>query len=201
MKVIDSVEVLQQRYGEPSAAAVKKVTSEIIPVYEQWIRRARFCVLTSVGPAGTDGSPRGDDEAVVRVINSKTLALPDWKGNNRTDSLLNIIHDGRVSLLFLIPGSNTVIRVNGTAVLSIDDEMLASFERSGKQPRSIILVTVGEVYFQCARALVRSDLWTAEDQSIDLPSPGTMLSEITHGEIDAEHYDANWSARVEQTLW
>lgn len=201
MKIIDSVAALQQRYGDPSEAAVKKVTSEIIPVYQQWIKRSRFCVLTSVGPAGTDGSPRGDDDAVVRIIDKHTLALPDWKGNNRADSLLNIIHDGRVSLLFLIPGSNTVIRVNGTAVLSIDERLLQSFERDEKQPRSIILVTVAEVYFQCARALIRSGLWAGEDRSIGLPSPGSMLAEITNGEVDAAHYDASWSARASESMW
>lgn len=201
MKIIDSVEALQQRYGDPSEAAVRKVTNEIIPVYEQWIRRARFCVLTSVGPSGTDASPRGDEEAVVKVLDSRTLALPDWKGNNRADSLRNIIHDGRVSLLFLIPGSNIVIRVNGSAVLSIDDALLKYFDRNGKQPRSIIVVTIAEVYFQCARALMRSALWSAEDQSIGLPSPGNMLAEITQGEIDASHYDASWSARASESMW
>ena len=201
MKVIDSLEALQQRYTAPSEASIKKVASEITPMYGQWIERSRFCVLTSVGPAGTDGSPRGDDKAVVRIIDAHTLALPDWKGNNRTDSLLNIINDGRVSLLMLFPGSNNVIRVNGRAVICIDDELLESFERDGKQPRSVILVSVAEVYFQCARALMRSGLWSGEDQTEGLPSPGTILSDMTGGQISADKYDAGWQARADKTLW
>ena len=105
MKVIDSPEALQRHYGTPSEASIRKVANEITPLYRQWIERSRFCVLSTAGPQGTDGSPRGDDESVVRVIDNKTIALPDWKGNNRTDSLLNIVNDGRASLLMLYPGS------------------------------------------------------------------------------------------------
>ncbi len=201
MKVLDSLEALQQHYGAPSEAAIKKVANEITPLYRQWIERARFCVLTSVGPEGTDGSPRGDDEAVVRVIDAHTLALPDWKGNNRTDSLLNIVNDGRVSLLMLFPGSNNVIRINGRAVICIDDELLTSFERQGKKPRSVILITVAEVYFQCARALMRSRLWADEEDLQGLPSPGTILSEMTNGQISADRYDSGWLSRSKDTMY
>ncbi len=201
MKVLDSLEALQQHYGAPSEAAIKKVANEITPLYRQWIERSRFCVLTSVGPEGTDGSPRGDDEAVVRVIDAHTLALPDWKGNNRTDSLLNIVNDGRVSLLMLFPGSNNVIRINGRAVICIDDELLASFERQGKKPRSVILITVAEVYFQCARALMRSRLWADEEDLQGLPSPGTILSEMTNGQISADKYDSGWLSRSKDTMY
>ncbi len=201
MKVLDSLEALQQHYGAPSEAAIKKVANEITPLYRQWIERARFCVLTSVGPEGTDGSPRGDDDAVVRVVDAHTLALPDWKGNNRTDSLLNIVNDGRVSLLMLFPGSNNVIRINGRAVICIDDELLASFERQGKKPRSVILITVAEVYFQCARALMRSRLWADEEDLQGLPSPGTILSEMTNGQISADKYDSGWLSRSKDTMY
>ena len=201
MKVLDSLEALQQHYGAPSEAAIKKVATEITPLYRQWVERSRFCVLTSVGPEGTDGSPRGDDEAVVRVIDAHTLALPDWKGNNRTDSLLNIVNDGRVSLLMLFPGSNNVIRINGRAVICIDDELLTSFERQGKKPRSVILITVGEVYFQCARALMRSRLWVDEDDLEGLPSPGTILSEMTNGQISGDKYDSGWLSRAKDTMY
>ncbi len=201
MKVLDSLEALQQHYGAPSEAAIKKVANEITPLYRQWIERARFCVLTSVGPEGTDGSPRGDDDAVVRVVDAHTLALPDWKGNNRTDSLLNIVNDGRVSLLMLFPGSNNVIRINGRAVICIDDELLASFERQGKKPRSVILITVAEVYFQCARALMRSRLWADEEDLQGLPSPGTILSEMTNGQISADKYHSGWLSRSKDTMY
>ncbi len=201
MKVLDSLEALQKHYGAPSEAAIKKVANEITPLYRQWIERSRFCVLTSVGPEGTDGSPRGDDEAVVRVMDAHTLALPDWKGNNRTDSLLNIVNDGRVSLLMLFPGSNNVIRINGRAVICIDDELLTSFERQGKKPRSVILITVAEVYFQCARALMRSRLWADEEDLQGLPSPGTILSEMTNGQISADKYDSGWLSRSKDTMY
>ena len=201
MKVLDSLEALQKHYGAPSEAAIKKVANEITPLYRQWIERSRFCVLTSVGPEGTHGSPRGDDEAVVRVMDAHTLALPDWKGNNRTDSLLNIVNDGRVSLLMLFPGSNNVIRINGRAVICIDDELLASFERQGKKPRSVILITVAEVYFQCARALMRSRLWADEEDLQGLPSPGTILSEMTNGQISADKYDSGWLSRSKDTMY
>ncbi len=201
MKVLDSLEALQKHYGAPSEAAIKKVANEITPLYRQWIERSRFCVLTSVGPEGTDGSPRGDDEAVVRVMDAHTLALPDWKGNNRTDSLLNIVNDGRVSLLMLFPGSNNVIRINGRAVICIDDDLLVSFERQGKKPRSVILITVAEVYFQCARALMRSRLWADEEDLQGLPSPGTILSEMTNGQISADKYDSGWLSRSKDTMY
>ena len=116
----------------------------------------RLCVLSTVGPEGTDGSPRGDDGPVVRIADEKTLLMPDWRGNNRADSLRNMVRDGRVSLMFMVPGSNNVVRVNGTAVLSIAKDLLTRFSDKGRRPRSVIVVTIGEIYSQCARALMRA---------------------------------------------
>lgn len=201
MDWITTVDELHARYGAPGEASTVKVTPQLTPAYRAWIDRSRFCILTTVGAEGTDGSPRGDEGPVVRVLDAQTLALPDWHGNNRIDSLRNIVRDGRVSLMFLIPGALNALRVNGTARLTADDHLRARFERAGKQPRTVIVIRIAEVYSQCARALIRSALWTSGDQSADLPTVGDMLREITEGRIDGKAYDADWPARAAGTMW
>lgn len=201
MDWIETLEDLHAHYGTPGEAARVKVTPVLTPAYRAHIARARFCVLSTVGPEGTDGSPRGDEGPVVTVLDERTLALPDWKGNDRIDSLRNILRDGRVSLLFLVPGSNTAMRVNGRARITADAGLRAQFLRGGKEPRTVIVVKVDEVYSQCARALIRSALWSAGDQSAGLPTVGDMLREITAGAIDGAAYDAAWPARAAETMW
>jgi len=200
MDWITSLDDLHALYGTPGQAATVKVMPVLTPAYRAHIERARFCVLTTVGPEGTDGSPRGDEGPVVTVLDDRTLALPDWKGNERIDSLRNILRDGRVSLLFLVPGSNTAMRINGTARLTADAALCARFTRDGKQPRTVAVIAVAEVYSQCARALIRSALWSG-DQSAGLPTVGDMLREITEGGIDGTVYDAQWPARAAGTMW
>jgi PPOX class probable FMN-dependent enzyme len=165
------------------------------------IERSRFCILTTVGPEGTDGSPRGDDGPVVMVLDDRTLALPDWKGNERIDSLRNIVRDGRVSLCFLIPGWKNLLRVNGTARLTADPALRARFDRGGIQPRTVIVIDLAEVYSQCARAVVRAGLWTAGDQSDGLPSVGQMMDEASQGQIDGKTYDAVRANRAMTDIW
>lgn len=201
MKLITSVEELQALYGTPSVPATAKVTQRLTPAYAAWIARSRFCILTTVGPEGTDGSPRGDDGPVVRILDDRTLALPDWKGNDRVDSLRNILRDGRASLMFLIPGSNNAMRVNGTATLTADEPLRASFAHQDRMPRTIILLRIAEVYSQCARAILRSGLWTAGDCSQGLPTVGDMLREATDGTFDGTAYDAAWAERARKTMW
>ncbi|PYE84666.1 pyridoxamine 5'-phosphate oxidase family protein [Pseudoroseicyclus aestuarii] len=201
MKTIDDIAALEAVYDiRPSGPAQVKVTDRLIPTYAAWIARARFVVLTTVGPQGTDGSPRGDDGPVVRIVDEQTLWLPDWRGNNRIDSLRNIVRDGRVSLMFMVPGSGNVMRVNGTAVLTADPAVTETFEQRGKHPRSVIVVRVAEVYSQCARALIRSGLWTRGDESAGLPSVGEMLAEV-QADFDGRAYDAEWSGRAAKTMW
>ena len=139
----------------------------------------------------------------MRIADRKTLMLPDRRGNNRIDSLRNIVRDPRVALLFLIPGSGTTFRVNGRAVLSAAPDLLESFAVDGKTPRTVIVVTVEEAYFQCARAIVRSGLWKAESQvdPMSLPSPGAMLAAVTDGEVGGESYDRAWPERAAKSLW
>ena len=177
------------------------MAGRLVPVYRQWIERSRFVVLATVGPEGTDGSPRGDDGPVVAVLDDAKLALPDWRGNDRIDSLRNIVRDGRVSLMFLVPGSANVVRVNGTAIVTADDDLRGRFDRDGRRPRSVIVVTIAEVYFQCARALIRSRLWTAGDQSQGLPTPGRMLADVSNGATGGDAYDAAWPQRAARTMW
>ncbi|MBB4187545.1 hypothetical protein GGE07_004210 [Sinorhizobium terangae] len=202
MTVISTVEELKALYGETSEASVVKVTKALTTEYRHMIEASPFAALATVGPEGLDCSPRGDDQSVVRVADDKTVLMPDWRGNNRVDSLLNIVRDPRVALMFLVPGSNTAMRINGTAVVSVDPELTGSFEVDGKHPRSVIVITIGEVYFQCARALIRSQLWNS-DRFVDpasLPTPGTLLK-AAKADFDNETYDREWPGRAAKTMW
>lgn len=201
MDKIEDFAALEAHYGTPGDPALRKVAHHLTPAYRSWIAAARFCVLSTVGPDGTDGSPRGDDGPVVTELDPHTLALPDWRGNNRLDSLRNIVADGRVSLMFMVPGSNTVIRVNGTAFLTADADLRARFERRGRQPATVIVIRIGEIYSQCARALMRARTWAGDDESGSLPSAGQILDEMTAGEIDGAAYDADWGPRAAKTMW
>ncbi len=200
MQVIDSIDALTALYGEVSPIATRKVCDHLTPRYRTWIGASRFLILTTVGPEGTDASPRGDDGPVVRVVDEKTLWLPDWRGNNRMDSLRNIVRDGRLSLLFMVPGSNNVVRVNAQAVLTADADVTTCFTRSGKQPKTVIVINVKEVYFQCAKALMRSRLWVADDESGQVPTAGQFIEELQTG-FDANGYDANYPAYAEEKMW
>ena len=198
---ITSLDDLHAHYGTPKPPALRKVTPRLTPAYKDWIARSRFCILSTVGPEGTDGSPRGDREPVVQVADDETLLLPDWQGNDRIDSLRNILRDGRVSLIFLIPGSTTAIRINGNARLTADETLCARFTRDARHPRTVIVIRVAEVYSQCARALQRSELWTSGDQSEGLPSPGQMLDDATAGDINGPAYDAERATRAHLGWW
>ncbi|WP_136683488.1 pyridoxamine 5'-phosphate oxidase family protein [Falsirhodobacter xinxiangensis] len=201
MKKIDTLDELHAVYGTPGKAATEKVTARLTPAYAAWIERSRFCILITVGPEGTDGSPRGDDGPVVRILDPETLAMPDWKGNDRIDSLRNIVRDGRCSLMFMVPGSNNAMRVNADAVVTTDDALRESFSHNGLLPRSVIVFRIREVYSQCARAMMRSGLWAGEDQSAGLPTVGDMMRDATGGTFDGATYDAEWAARAARTMW
>lgn len=204
MHEITTLEALEALYQpQPVPASTVKVTDHITPHYAALIEASPFVALATVGPEGLDCSPRGDLPGFVRIADPKTLILPDRRGNNRIDSLRNIVRDPRVALLFLIPGSGTTFRVNGRAVLSVDPDLLESFAVDGKAPRTAMVVTVEEAYFQCARAIVRSGLWDAARQ-VDpksLPTPGAMLAAVTAGEVGGETYDREWPGRAAKTMW
>lgn len=200
MQPIATIADLGAIYGDPVPAALAKVVDRITPTYRAWIGAARFVVLGTVGPDGTDTSPRGDDGAVVQVADDRTLLLPDWMGNNRIDSLRNIVADGRVSLMFMVPGSPNVVRVNGTAIVTADAAARARFDRDGKQPRTVIAITVAEAYFQCAKAVMRSGLWRSGDESAAVPSAGDFLAEV-RAIADAGAYDAAYSEQAVPRMW
>lgn len=204
MHEITTVEALEALYQPaPVPASTVKVADHITPHYAALIQASPFVALATIGPEGLDCSPRGDLPGFVRIADPRTLMLPDRRGNNRIDSLRNIVRDPRVALLFLIPGSGTTFRVNGRAVLSADPALLESFAVDGKPPRTVTVVTVEEAYFQCARAIVRSGLWKLESQ-VDpktLPTPGEMLAAVTAGEVGGETYDREWPGRAAKTMW
>jgi PPOX class probable FMN-dependent enzyme len=203
MKIISSIEELNEIYGAGlSQASVDKVTKRLTPLYRGMIEISPFVALATVGPEGLDCSPRGDLGGVVRIVDDTVLHLPDWRGNNRVDSLSNIVRDPRLSLMFLIPGSNTVMRINGRGVVSNDEALLSSFEMDGKHPRTVIVISIVEVYFQCARAVMRAELWNAEHfvDPANLPTPGQMLKDAV-GDFDHETYDREWPVRAAKTMW
>ena len=203
MTKIVSVEQLEAIYGHPGDTSLVKEVPQIIPQYRAYIEAAPFCTLATSGPEGLDCSPRGDTAGFVRIHDERTLLMPDRRGNNRVDSLKNIVRDPRVALCFLIPGSRNALRVNGDAHLSIDPELLASFAVDQKEPRSVIVIKTNAIYFQCGRAMVRSRLWDQEAQ-IDpksLPTPGDVLAELSKGKIGGKRYDEEWEDRANATLW
>ena len=197
---IDDLDSLHALYGEPGEASLVKVSDRLTPHYRKWIMASRFCVLTTVGPEGTDGSPRGDEGPVVTELDERTLAMPDWRGNDRIDSLRNIVRDGRVSLMFMVTGSNNVVRVNGNARITADPELAERLGRGGKRPRAVIVIRIGEVYFQCARAIVRARLWSSGGESPQVPSAGDFLKEGKQ-DFDGASYDADWPERAAAALW
>lgn len=200
---IETVAALEALYGTANLAATTKVADRITPDYRRLIEASPFAVLATVGPEGLDASPRGDAHGLVRIEGNETLLMPDRRGNNRVDSLRNIVRDPRVGLLFLIPGSGTTLRVNGRAHLSIDADLLASFAVEGAPPRSVVVIAVEELFFQCARAVVRSALWDPAHHAPpgSLPTPGQILAAMSKGETGGEAYDRDWPARAAATMW
>jgi len=197
--VIDSIEALEALFATPSDIALSKVVDHVTPAYARWIEASKFCVLTTVGPDGTDGSPRGDAGPVVQIADAKTVLMPDWRGNNRLDSLRNIVRDGRVSVLFMVPGSSNVVRLNGRAVLTTDADMRARFARDGVLPNVVIVITIEALYFQCAKAILRSGLWDA-DAVPDVPTAGDFVREVDAG-FDGAAYDAGYAEYAKTRMW
>lgn len=200
MQKITTIAELEALYPPVAPGALNKVATRITPAYQQWINASRFVVLSTVGTDGTDGSPRGDVEPVVEIADNTTLLLPDWRGNNRLDSLRNIVEDGRVSLMFMVPGCNNVVRVNGTAILTNDPNLTQRFDRNGKTPATVIVISVGERYFQCAKAVMRSEIWSGENLGTEIPTAGDFLKEAKEG-FDGKAYDEGYSAYARERMW
>lgn len=202
MTILKTIEELEKHYGTPGEASIVKETDHLTAAYRSIIEASRFCALATSGPEGLDCSPRGDADPAVSVKDEKTLILPDRRGNNRIDSLRNIINDPRVALMFMVPGWENVLRINGHAVISVEPDLLTSLEADGKAPRSCIIITVDAVYFQCARAIMRAGLWQPDSRATQppLPTPGQIMEEIKSG-FDGETYDRQWGERAKATMW
>lgn len=203
MRFITDERELDALYGAPLETSTVKVADHVTAEYAVYIAQSPFVTLATAGPEGLDCSPRGDKPGFVRMADPRTLIMPDRRGNNRIDSLRNIVRDPRVALLFLLPGIGNTLRVNGQARICIEPDVLASFEVDGKAPRSAIVIAVEAVYFQCARALVRSRLWSAEAH-VDpesLPTPGTILARMSDNRIGGDAYDSAWWDRAKATMW
>lgn len=203
MNRISTLAELEAIYGEPKPAALAKETDRIVPDYARFIEAAPFAALATVGTEGLDCSPRGDLAGFVRIHDERTLMMPDRRGNNRCDSLRNIVRDPRMALMFVVPGSPTILRVNGEAYLTADADLCATFAVEGKLPRSVIVIETRAVYFQCARAVARAGLWDPE-RHVDpksLPSPGQILAGLSDGQLGGDGYDADWPARARAEMW
>jgi uncharacterized protein len=201
---IESLEELQALYGQPLETSLIKEVPRLIPEYRALIEASPFALLATSGPEGLDCSPRGDvPGSLVRIADEQTLLMPDRRGNNRTDSLRNIVRDPHVALLFLIPGMGITLRVNGRARLSTATELLDSFIMEGSKPRCVVVIEVDSVYFQCARAILRAELWNPEKHRdpATLPTAGQILAAVSNQRFGGEEYDRTWCDRAQKTLW
>ncbi len=201
---ITTTEQLERLYSDPPyGPAVSKETDRVTPHYRKLIEAAPFVVLATCGPDELDCSPRGDPPGFVRVIDAHTLVIPDRRGNNRIDSLRNLVRDPRVALLFLIPGVGETMRIIGRAKISTDPKLTESFIVNGKVPKCALVVTVEKAYFQCTKAIIRSKLW--DPASIvdrkTLPTPGAILAEITDGKMGGPEHDRLAPERIKATIY
>jgi len=201
---ITTTEELERVYSDtPYGPALFKETDRITPQYRKLIEAAPFVVVARCGLEGLDGSPRGDRPGFVRVVDEHTIIIPDRRGNNRIDTLRNLVRDPRIALLFLIPGVGETMRINGRAEISTDPKLTESFVINGKLPRSVLVVTVERAYFQCTKAIIRSKLWdpaSAVDRKT-LPTPGAILAELTDGKMGGPEHDRLAPQRIKETIY
>ena len=203
MAVVATIEQLEAIYGYPNDASTVKVADRVTPAYRVLIEKSPFAALATSGPEGLDCSPRGDPAGFVRVRDKHTVLIPDRRGNNRVDALRNLVRDPRISLLFMIPGIDSTLRINGRAEIVVDPELNASFAVRGKLPRCVLVVTADRVYTQCPKALVRSRLWSPESHVArsELPSAGEMMAALSKGAIDGAEYDKAYPQRLKETIY
>ncbi len=201
--VVRTTEQLAALLGEVGEASLKKEVPFVHPLYRALIEASPFAVLATSGPHGLDASPRGDPPGFVVVQDEQTLLMPERRGNNRADSLRNLLSDARMALLFLIPGVGETLRVNGRATISIDPKLLERFSVEGRLPTCVLVIKVESVFFQCARAIHRSKLWQVTERAgrPNVPSAGAILESLTDHEIDGAEYDRESPARQLSTLY
>src|SRR5690349_4455380 len=201
--LISDMAQLEALYGQKLPAAVIKEIDHINDAYRKLIEAAPFVAIATSGPEGLDCSPKGDAPGFVRILDDKTLAIPDRPGNNRIDGFRNIVRDPRIALLLLIPGVGETLRINGRASISIDPELMQSFAVNGKLPRCVLIIHVESAYFHCSKAIVRSKLWdeTAKIDRNSLPSTGTIIAELSQGKLGGESYDREAPERIKAQLY
>lgn len=201
--LVTTIEQLEALYGQPYGPAVAKEIDHISSGYRKLIEAAPFVAVATGGPKGLDCSPKGDAAGFVRILDDKTLAIPDRLGNNRIDGYRNILRDPRIALLFLIPGVGETLRVNGRASISIDPELMQSFAVNGKLPRSVLIVHIETIFFHCSKAIVRSKLWdeATKIERSSLPSTGTIVAELSQGTLGGEKYDRDAPERIKAQLY
>lgn len=200
---VTDIQALETIFGAVGEASILKELDHIDANYRALIAASPFLALATVGPNGLDCSPRGDPNGFVHVLDEKTLILPDRRGNNRIDSLRNLIVNPQLAMLFLIPGMEETLRVNGRASISIDPALLQRYALDGKEPKVVLVVTVEAVFFQCARAVLRADLWNPAKHvsRATLPSAGKILADASTARIDGAVYDRELPGRVRNTLY
>jgi uncharacterized protein len=201
--LVTTLEQLEALYGQPYGPSLVKEIDHISPAYRKMIEAAPFVAIATGAPEGLDCSPKGDAPGFVRILDDKTLAIPDRPGNNRIDGMRNILCDPRIAVLFLIPGVGETLRVNGRASISIDPDLMASFAVNDKLPRSVLVVHIDSIFFHCSKAIVRSKLWD-EATKIDrksLPSTGAIIAEVSAGKFGGETYDRDAPARIKAMLY
>ncbi len=203
MTIIRTVEELDALYDVPVSTSIIKEIDHLTPLHREYVEASPFVLIASSGPGGLDCSPRGDPAGFVRVVDERTLMIPDRRGNNRLDTIRNLVLDPRIALLFLVPGIGMTLRVNGTAVVSTDDELRESFAFQGKIPTTVVIVTTEAVYTQCPKALIRSNLWdpALHRDASELPTSGQIMEHITAGQFDGAAHDAAYPQRVRETIY
>ena len=201
--LISDMAQLEALYGQKLPAAVVKEIDHINGAYRKLIEATPFVAVATSGPEGLDCSPKGDAPGFVRILDDKTLAIPDRPGNNRIDGFRNIMRDPRIALLFLIPGVGETLRVNGRASISVDPELMQSFAVNSKLPRCVLIVHIESIYFHCSKAIVRSKLWdeTTKIDRSSLPSTGTIIAELSQGKLGGETYDREAPERIKAQLY
>lgn len=203
MPIVATLAELEALYDDPVPTSLIKEIDHLTELHRAYVEASPFVLVATSGPGGLDCSPRGDPAGFVRVVDERTLALPDRRGNNRLDTLRNLVVDPRIALLFLVPGVGVTLRVNGTAAVSTDPELRASFAMGDTLPTTVVVVTTTAVYTQCPKALIRSHLWdpAGHRDPSELPSVGQINALITAGAFDGAAYDAAYPERIRSTIY
>jgi hypothetical protein len=193
---------LREIYDQPLEGPLKKVAYRMEATARAWIAASPFCILSTVGSRGVHATPRGDAPGFVAVEPDGSLIIPDRRGNNRLDALRDILEDNRVSVIFFVPGASEVLRVHGTARITADPALTSRFVERGKTPATVLVVTVTELFMQCAKSIMRSRLWDGKPRPEGLPTMGQLVaSHRGDGQVDATAYDLEAPERLARTMY